>query len=104
MLLQWERRNVSLVGTLSCHTTPSGSSIDAVGVPAGDGGLGVWFCRGSAASRLVVGDSVWSQPTLLQIAGRFSQYSDSLLDTQSEHQLPNPGASPRHPPTIYPAH
>lgn len=29
-----------------------------------------------------------SQPMLPQIAGRFSQYSDSLVNTQSEHRLP----------------
>lgn len=31
-----------------------------------------------------------SQPMLPQIAGRFSQYTDSLLNTQSVHQLPAP--------------
>lgn len=33
---------------------------------------------------------VCSQPMLPQIAGRLSQYSDSLLNTQSEHRLPAP--------------
>lgn len=35
---------------------------------------------------------------------RFSQYSDSMLNTQSVHQFPAPDASLCHPPTIYPAH
>lgn len=103
MLLQCKKREVRLVaqvcptseiGTSPIrHGAPSGSSIsgDTVDISSrSNGELCVSFCRGSTPPRLVVGDRVCSQPMLPQIAGRFSQCSDSLLNTQSEHQLPAP--------------